>query len=242
MQRPFTHHQMTFDILYHTYWERIVRFCHKHLAALPDGTAEEVAQDVFLVAHSAIEQQRYKGDGPISTWLFGIAHNLCCKARRDTYRKTTSQTLRHLEREIARLEHDVTRLAHDSSPMAQRQVHLIRDRLTLARAGLEREREQLQRHIMTSAHSAPPAPLDAPPSVADPLAVMQDSLQRLARRERQMHALLHMHVITEATVQEIAELHGMSRSAVYRGLSRARTELRKVYQSVTHEQLSPTGD
>jgi len=114
MQRPFTHHQLTFDILYHTYWERVVRFCRKHLATLPDGTAEEVAQDVFLAAHRAIEQQRYKGDSPISTWLFGIAHNLCCKAWRDMYRKTTSQTLRHLEREIARLEHEVMRLARET--------------------------------------------------------------------------------------------------------------------------------
>jgi len=243
MQRPYTPHQITFDILYHTYWERVVRFCHKHLAALPDGTAEEVAQDVFLVAHSAIEQQRYKGDSSISTWLFGIAHNLCCKARRDTYRKTTSQRLRYLERDIAQLEQEVTRLVHDNSPVAQRRIHLIRDRLTLARTGLEREREHLQRHIMTSVHSAPPALLDEPPPAADPLAVMQDSFQRFARCDRQMHALLHMHVIKEATGQEIAELQGMSRSAVYRGLARAKTELRQVYQSVTHEmQLSATGD
>src|SRR6266511_3832575 len=77
----------------------------------------------------------------------------------------------------------------------------------------------------------------------DPLAVMQDSFQRFARCERQMHALLHMHVVKEAPVQEIAELHGMSRSAVYRGLTRAKSELRRVYQSVTHErQLSPTAD
>jgi DNA-directed RNA polymerase specialized sigma24 family protein len=58
-----------------------------------------------------------------------------------------------------------------------------------------------------------------------------------------MHALLHMHVVKEAPVQEIAELHGMSRSAVYRGLARAKAELRSVYQSVIHErQLAPAGD
>jgi RNA polymerase sigma factor (sigma-70 family) len=240
MQRPCTHYQSPFDILYHTYWERVVRFCHKRLATLPDGTAEEVAQDVFLVAHNALEQQRYKGDGPISTWLFGIAHNLCCKARRDMYRKTTSQTLRHLEREIAQLEHEVTCLGRDDSPLAQRQVHLLRARLALARAGLEREREQLQRHIMLSVHSAPPAPPDEYASGADPLTLMHDSFERFARRDRQMHALLHMHVIKEAPVQEIAELQGMSRSAVYRGLTRAKTELRQVYQTMTHEQrLSP---
>jgi DNA-directed RNA polymerase specialized sigma24 family protein len=96
---------------------------------------------------------------------------------------------------------------------------------------------------MASVHSAPPAPLDEAPPAAEPLAVMQDSFQRFARCDRQMHALLHMHVIKEASVQEIADLQGMSRSAVYRGLARAKTELRKVYQSVTHDgQFSPPGD
>jgi DNA-directed RNA polymerase specialized sigma24 family protein len=52
-----------------------------------------------------------------------------------------------------------------------------------------------------------------------------------------------MHVVKETPVQEIAELHGMSRSAVYRGLARAKAELRSVYQSVIHErQLAPAGD
>ena len=88
-----------------------------------------------------------------------------------------------------------------------------------------------------------PASLEALLLTQDPLALRQDSFQRFARRERQMHAWLHMHVVKEAPVQEIAELHGMSRAAVYRGLARAKAELRRVYQSVTHErQLSPAGD
>jgi RNA polymerase sigma factor (sigma-70 family) len=243
MHRPYAHRQIAFETLYCTYWEPVVRFCSKRLTSLPDGTAEEIAQDVFLVAHKAMEQQLYRGESPISTWLFGIARNLCHKARRETHRKTTAYTLRHLEREIAQLEQEVAHLASENSPRAHALVHLIRERLTLARVGLERERAQLQRYIIASVHSTPPAPLDAPLLTHDPLAVMQDSFQRFARCERQMHALLHMHVVKEAPVQEIAELHGMSRSAVYRGLTRAKAELRQVYQSVTHErQLAPTAD
>jgi RNA polymerase sigma factor (sigma-70 family) len=243
MHRPYAHRQIAFETLYRAYWEPVVRFCSQRLASLPDGTAEEVAQDVFLVAHSAMEQQLYRGDGPISTWLFGIARNLCHKARRETHRQTTSYTLRHLEREIAQLEQEVAHLERENSPSAHALGHLVRERLTLARVALEREREQLQRHIMACVHATPPASLDAPLLTPDPLALMQASLQRFARRERQMHALLHMHVVKEAPVQEIAELHGMSRSAVYRGLARAKAELRSVYQSVTHErQLAPAGD
>jgi predicted DNA-binding protein YlxM (UPF0122 family) len=42
-----------------------------------------------------------------------------------------------------------------------------------------------------------------------------------------------MYVIKEKSVQEIAELQGMNRSAVYRSLSRAKTGLRRVYQAMT---------
>ena len=128
MHRLYAHRQIAFETLYRAYWEPVVRFCSQRLASLPDGTAEEVAQDVFLVAHSAMEQQLYRGDGPISTWLFGIARNLCHKARRETYRQTTSSTLRRLEREIARLEQEVSQLERENSPSAHSLVHLVHER------------------------------------------------------------------------------------------------------------------
>jgi RNA polymerase sigma factor (sigma-70 family) len=233
MQQPYAQPQLTSDLLYRTYWERVVRFCNKHLATLPDGTAEEVAQDVFLVAHRALERQHYRGDSQISTWLFGIAYNLCGKARRDTYRRTTARSLRHLEHLIKQLEADVTRLMRDNSPAAQRRIHLIHERLTRTRAWLERERAQLQRHIMAGVHRQPEAPLDDQRLAPDPLGVLQDSLARFARCQRQMHTLLYMHVLKEKTVKEIAECQGVSRSAVYRGLARAKTELRRAYHSMT---------
>ena len=65
---------------------------------------------VFLAAYNAITQQRYRGESPFSTWLFGIARNLCSKVRRDLYRKTTADTIRRLEREVARLERAVVHL------------------------------------------------------------------------------------------------------------------------------------
>jgi RNA polymerase sigma factor (sigma-70 family) len=195
MQRPYASPQLAFDLLYRTYWERVVRFCSKHLASLPDGTAEEVAQDVFLVAHRAIEHQHYRGEGQISTWLLGIAYNLCSKARRDMHRKTTARTLRHLEREIRQLEADITRLLCNNSHEAQQRIHLIHERLTLARAWLEREREYLQRHMMACVHGELSAPLDDSCPAPDPLDVMQNSFARFARYEKQMYTLLYMHVI-----------------------------------------------
>jgi hypothetical protein len=163
----------------------------------------------------------------------GAECELCGKVRRDTYRKTTARTLRHLERQITQLEADVARLLHDNSHESQQRLHLIYERLTLARLWLEREREQLQRHIMACMHREPSAPLDEPCLAPDPLGVMQDSFVRLARGKRPLHALLYMHVVKEKTVQEIAELQGVSRSAVYRNLTRAKMELRRVYQAMT---------
>ena len=68
MHRPCAYphnHQIDvdFDSLYRTYWKRVVQFCAKSLASLPEGIAEEVAQDVFLAAYHALINQHYRGDG-----------------------------------------------------------------------------------------------------------------------------------------------------------------------------------
>ena len=121
---------------------------------------------------------------------------------------------------------------HDNSPEARQHIPLIHERLTFTRTWLERERAQLQRHIMAGVHREPAASLDAQRLAPDPLGVMQNSLIRFARYQRQMHMLLYMHVVKEQTVQEIAECQGVSRSAVYRSLVRAKTELRRVYHTM----------
>ncbi len=234
MQRPYAHthnhHHIDFDTLYQTYWKRVVQFCAKSLTTMPEGTAEEVAQDVFLAAYEAFANDRYRGEGAMSSWLLGIARNLCSKMRRDTYRKTTSRRMRQLEREIEQLEQDVACHMHGETRLDMDHLRLRRERLTLARAWLERERELLQQHMLDAAHTAPPQALDAPADET-PFTEVQASFRRFARRDRQAYTLLHMHVVKDTTVQEIAELQGMSRSAVYRSLSRAKAELRTMVET-----------
>jgi RNA polymerase sigma factor (sigma-70 family) len=197
---------------------------------LPEGTAEEVAQDVFLVAYEAFAEDRYRGEGAISSWLFGIARNLCGKLRRDTYRKTTSRRIRQLEREIEQLEQEVARHMHDETGLDLDSVWLQREQLHLVRTWLEREWNVLHRLVLDAAHPAPPCALDA---LADerPFAEVQASFRRFARRDRRAYTVLHLHVVKDTTVQEIAALQGMSRSAVYRSLSRAKTELRTMVEN-----------
>ena len=234
MQRPYAHthhtHSIDFDTLYQTYWKRVVQFCAKSLGPLPEGTAEEVAQDVFLAAYEAFASGRYRGEGAISSWLFGIARNQCSKMRRDTYRKTTSRRMRQLERDIEQLEQDVARHMRGDTPLDIDLACLRREQLTLTRNWLERERDLLYRHMLDAAHTEPPQALDA---TADErrLSEVQASFRRFARRDRQAYTVLHLHVIKDARVQDIAELQGMSRSAVYRSLSRAKSELRAMVES-----------
>ena len=184
MYRSSAHQQIDFETLYRLYWPRIVRFCATCLAACPDGTAEEVAQDVFLAAHRALVEQRYRGDGSLSTWLFGIARNLCCKVSRDSYRQTTPLALRRLERDVAWLErHAADRMAGQALLLQERGSH-FQERLTLARNGLDGAREHLQQRLWEAIHSEPPEPPDARDLVEETLTIMRASLQQLARRDR----------------------------------------------------------
>jgi RNA polymerase sigma factor (sigma-70 family) len=238
VHRSSAHQQIEFETLYRMYWPRIVRFCATCLAACPDGTAEEVAQDVFLAAHRALVEQRYRGDGALSTWLFGIARNLCCKASRDSYRQTTPLALRRRERDIARLEQQAADgMAGQASLTRERGPHL-QARLTLARNGLEGAREILRERLWEAIHNAPPEPPEARDLVEETLTIMRASLQQLARRDRQAYTLLHMHVCKGVSVRELAALQGMSRSAVARGLARAKATLRTVYQTTLLAQQS----
>src|SRR5262249_14957917 len=185
------------------YWPRIVRFCATCLAVCPDGTAEEVAQDVFLAAHRALVEQRYRGDGSLSTWLFGIARNLCGKVARDRYRQTTPLALRRLERDIAHLEHYAAdRLAAQTSLRRERGLH-FQEQLTLVRHGLEVARAHLQERVWEASHSDPPEPPEVQELVEETLTIMRASLQQLARRDRQAYTLLHMHVCKGVSVREL---------------------------------------
>jgi RNA polymerase sigma factor (sigma-70 family) len=213
------------------YWPRIVRFCTTCLAACPDGTAEEVAQDVFLAAHRALVEQRYRGDGALSTWLFGIARNLCCKVSRDRYRQSTPLALRRLERDLARLEHHVADCLAGQASLPQERGPYCQEQLTLARSGFEDAREHLQERLWEALHRDPPESPEAQEMVEETLTTMRASLQQLARRDRQAYTLLHMHVCKGVSVRELAALQGMSRSAVARNLTRAKATLRTVYQA-----------
>ena len=232
------HQQIDFETLYRMYWPRIVRFCATCLAACPDGTAEEVAQDVFLAAHRTLVEQRYRGDGSLSTWLFGIARNLCCKVARDSYRQTIPLALRRLERDLTRLEHHAADCMAKQASLTREQGPYLQERLTLARNGLEGAREHLQERLWEAIHSDPPEPADTQDLVEETLTILRASLQQLARRDRQAYILLHMHVCNGVSVRELAALQGMSRSAVARSLTRAKATLRTVYQTTLLAQQS----
>jgi RNA polymerase sigma factor (sigma-70 family) len=230
MHAPCVSDPLDFEALYCRYWEQVVRFCTTRLTSCPEGMAEEVAQEVFLIAHRALAEQCYRHEGMLSTWLYGIARNLCAKAHRTTYRHTTSPTLRHLEREIAQLEHDGVHRRDEPTSPALGHSQTAHAQLALLRTWLERERQRLAQHIGEAMHGVSPASLDTLDPTQDALTVMEDSFHQLARQHRQAYSLLHMYVLRGMTVRELAVLQGMSRSAIHRSLAQAKTTLRLTYQ------------
>lgn len=223
--------QPDFDTLYTVYWQHVVRFCATHVTACPDGTAEEVAQDVFVTAHRALLEQRYRGDSALSTWLFGIARNLCAKVQRDTYRQTTPSAIRRLEREVAHLEHEVMRSSAEPMSARSSEDALVQHQLACAHAWLRRAQAQLQRHLQEEVHGVPTTAFDTADDLQESLAVIHDCFQRLARCDRQAYTLLSMHVMQGLSVRQLAEVQGVSRAVVHRHLTQAKVTLRRLYQS-----------
>jgi DNA-directed RNA polymerase specialized sigma24 family protein len=108
---------------------------------------------------------------------------------------------------------------------------------------LERERERLQAQMLAHVHGTPGAPPEEPVLTPAPRQALRRSMQRLARRDRQAYTVLRMHVVRGISVDEIAALQGMSRSAVYRCLTRAKAECYKVYRaSIAMERHRATGE
>ena len=75
-------HIEAFDELVCRHWPGIRRFL---LGYLPNGSAEDVAQETFLRAYRKIEQ--YDGNRPFLPWLFTIARRLALNEIRSKSRK-----------------------------------------------------------------------------------------------------------------------------------------------------------
>lgn len=64
-----------FDWLYEHYYERVRAFALRRVSDAHD--AEDITQEVFLQIHRSIGS--FQGRSRLSTWIFGIAHNVTCR-------------------------------------------------------------------------------------------------------------------------------------------------------------------
>lgn len=64
-----------FDELFKRYHGRVFGFALRRVGR-PDE-AEDIAQEVFLQIHRSLPS--YQGRASLSTWIFGIAHNVTCR-------------------------------------------------------------------------------------------------------------------------------------------------------------------
>jgi RNA polymerase sigma-70 factor (ECF subfamily) len=98
-------YRQALEALVQTYQHLMVRHC---TAMLGDRThGEEVAQEVFLSAYTAMP--RFRQDAALRTWLFAIARKQCLKALRDRRRRQRLEEVKHGE---------ILRGAHRAPPAA----------------------------------------------------------------------------------------------------------------------------
>lgn len=67
--------EQSFSVLYDRYWSRVYAYAIKRVGNPVD--AEDIAQEVFLQIHRSMGS--YQGRSSLSTWIFGIAHNVTCR-------------------------------------------------------------------------------------------------------------------------------------------------------------------
>jgi len=66
------------ETIYPALWPRLVAWFRQ--AGLPADTARELTQDTFVEALRSIDS--FRGDGQLSTWVYGIAKNTLLEHRR----------------------------------------------------------------------------------------------------------------------------------------------------------------
>lgn len=119
------------DHLVRGYQRVIVSFCRHQLGRAGEGgRAEEVAQEVFLVAYQGMP--RLTRQAPVYAWLFGIARNRCLQERRNYGRRT-----QHLETHRA----TITAAVHGDPPCSPEAQVLSEDALERLRESLSKLRK-----------------------------------------------------------------------------------------------------
>jgi len=78
-QRSASHDDRAFEALVRRYRRRLCRFARWYTAGTPNE-AEDVAQDVLVEALRSLPS--FRGQSRFSTWLFGVARNVCRRACR----------------------------------------------------------------------------------------------------------------------------------------------------------------
>lgn len=66
---------MTFEAIYHTYWQKVFRLCMGYVN--DEDWAMDIAQETFITVWQQLP--RFRGESAIGTWVFRIASNQCLR-------------------------------------------------------------------------------------------------------------------------------------------------------------------
>lgn len=123
-------YQEALDQLVRGYQRVIVSFCRRQLGRAGEGgRAEEVAQEIFLVAYQGLP--RFTRQAPVSAWLFGIARKRCLQERRN-YRRRTQNLDTHRDAITAAVHADSPRSAEERA-MSDDELERLRESLSKLR-------------------------------------------------------------------------------------------------------------
>lgn len=67
--------ELTFDQLYHTYWEGVYRFAFGYVNN--SDWAKDIAQETFICVWNQLST--FRGEAQVKTWIFKIAVNICLR-------------------------------------------------------------------------------------------------------------------------------------------------------------------
>lgn len=83
---------MTFEEIYKTYWQKVLRICLGYVQHLP--VAQDLTQDIFIKIWRSLPE--FRGEASLDTWIYRITANTCIRQLEKNQNGATQELPIHL--------------------------------------------------------------------------------------------------------------------------------------------------